>query len=134
MKQNEALVSPNKRFKLILESSGNLVIKDGSRTMWTSLSGSRVFAQPPYELILTPTGNIMVVDANKNIVWSSRTSVHTKYENEFKLSMLDQGKLVVRDKKGEVIWESWPMNNMSTGINFYKPIKYKYTPCHPSNA
>lgn len=34
LSSNNAILSPNKRFKMILEESGNLIIKDGTRTMW----------------------------------------------------------------------------------------------------
>ena len=41
--------SKNKQFKLILEDSGNLIVKDGHRTMWESCSAHMPYAVGPYK-------------------------------------------------------------------------------------
>jgi len=38
---HSGIISNNKRFKLILEENGNLIIKDNTRTMWESSSGNK---------------------------------------------------------------------------------------------
>ena len=130
LKPNEALASPNERFKVFLESTGNLIIKDASRTMWESATTNLPFAKPPYQLVLNPTGNIMILDSNYNIIW---LSIHNETDasiGPYQLDILDEGRLVVRDKKRSIVWESWPTNNMSYGVTFFKKIEYRFVHCH----
>jgi len=49
LQSNTGIESKNKQFKLILEDSGNLLVKDGFRTMWESCSGHMPFAVGPYK-------------------------------------------------------------------------------------
>ena len=50
IKSNTGIQSPNKRFTLILEESGNLVLKDHFRTMWQSASGHIQHTVGPYKV------------------------------------------------------------------------------------
>jgi len=127
---NQALVSKNGRFKLILEDSGNLVIKD-YRTMWESISEFVPHAVGPFKLILSPIGNLVVVSSNEYIVWNSRVS--TSFNNAvrpFTMTLLDEGRLVVTNMVGKEVWESWPMRDMSFGLTYFRPLEYRYVPCH----
>jgi hypothetical protein len=130
LKPNEALKSPNDRFKAILEPSGNFVIKDFTRTMWETATSNLPFAKAPYQLVLNPNGNIMILDSNFNIIW---LSVKREIENStgpYQVEMLDEGKLVVRDRRKKFVWESWPINNMSFGLTFFKKVEYRFVHCH----
>ena len=80
---NEAIVSPNGRFKLILEESGNLIIKDEYRTMWESSSGFLPFAEGPFQLILSPFGYLHVLDKNKLIVWNAIVDAFQNFSGPF---------------------------------------------------
>ena len=126
LEQNVGFQSPNGRFKLILEESGNLVIKDGSRTMWESTSGYLPFTEPPYKLILTPTGSLLILDAKRFVVWFSRNQNST---GPHELRLLNEGKLVIKDATDNILWESWPLRDMSSGITLFKKIIYTYCDC-----
>jgi hypothetical protein len=64
----QGMVSHNGRFRAILDWSGNLIIKDGVRTMWQSVSGNIPYMTPPYELRLSNKGQIYIVDSLNMIV------------------------------------------------------------------
>jgi hypothetical protein len=59
----QGMKSPNGRFKLILEESGNVVFKDGVRTMWESFTANKEYAQPPYSMHVSVRGAVYVIDA-----------------------------------------------------------------------
>ena len=128
MNSNRAMFSKNNRFKLILENSGNLIIKDGTRTMWESVSGYIEHAVNPYKLILTPSCDLIILSSNGYIVWISLF----KYENATgpcKLVLLNEGRLVVTDRNKTEVWQSWPSSN-SSGLTILEPIEYRYIPCN----
>ncbi len=128
---NHALSSRNRRFKLILEDSGNLVIKDYDRTMWESVSGFIPHAVGPFKLIVSPIGNLIVISSNNYIVWNSRVSISLNNASRpFTMTILDEGRLVITDMLDREVWESWPGRDMSFGLTFIRPIEYRYVPCH----
>ncbi|KXN65043.1 hypothetical protein CONCODRAFT_169882 [Conidiobolus coronatus NRRL 28638] len=71
LKQNQGIVSPNGRFKFILEDSGNLVFKDGSRTMWSTRTAHTWYGKAPYKVYLTHRGEIAVKDSRGYVLWQS---------------------------------------------------------------
>ena len=127
--ENEGIYSPNQRFKVILEESGNLVIKDNYRTMWESASGFLTHVEGPLKLVLTPTGNILILDSNKLIVWTSFLTVANS-TRPYELKILDTGRLVVTDKNKLEVWESTPMRGMSRGNTVLAKINYRFCKCH----
>ena len=129
LSSNKAILSPNKRFKLILEDSGNLIIKDGARTMWESLSGYIEHGISPYKLLLTPTCNLIIVSKNGYLIWMSILKEKKTKDSECRLKIQDEGRLVVIDNEKNEVWESWPMRGMNDGVTFFEPIEYKYVPC-----
>ncbi len=132
---NMGLTSTNQRFKLILEETGNLIVKDGFRTMWESTSGNVSYARRPYQLILSPVGNLMVLDVDRLIVWTTKSNkIQDKPIRPFKLQVLDEGRIVVTDGNNSEIWESWPIRNMSSSVKFQTKIKYRFEQCHGKKA
>jgi hypothetical protein len=128
LRSNEAIISNNGRFKLILEDSGNLIIKDDVRTMWESVSGFISHTVSPYYLQLTPMCQLRITSKNGYVVWISNSR-----SNEggcfVDLNELDNGRLVVKDDKNLEIWQSWPTQNNNLGITFNRPVQYRYVPC-----
>ena len=134
-KSNTAyLVSPNQRYKMFVDDAGNLLVKDGARTMWESVSGHIEYAVGPYELLLAPSGHLFIRSANGYMTWMSVLK-RTKEEGDsnYKLSLLDDGRLVVVDSGGDnhqIVWESSPLRGMSRGVTMLRPIEYRFAPCH----
>ncbi len=129
LKSNEAIISENERFKLILEDSGNLILKDDVRTMWESVSGYVPHAVSPFSLHLTPKCQLRITSQNGYVVWfsASRSEVGECFID---FDDLDKGRLVVRDSNRTEVWQSWPSeleNNL--GITFKRPFQHKYAPC-----
>jgi len=124
---NKAIVvSPNLRYKMYLEETGNLIIKDGTRTMWESVSGNMPYAVGPYELLLAPRGNFLIRSKNGYVIWMSLLKNNT-VDSNYSLELQDDGRLVVLDENNVEIWESSPLSN---GITFYRPFEYRFVPCH----
>ena len=131
LESNEALMSPNKRFLMILEASGNMIIKDGYRTMWETNTANKPFAKAPYKLVLNPTGNIMILDSNLIIIWlSNEFDEILNSTRPYQLEILDEGMLVVRDKLKKIVWDSWPTHRSPVNLKIFTKIEYRFVQCY----
>ncbi|KAG4092778.1 hypothetical protein H8356DRAFT_1404565 [Neocallimastix lanati (nom. inval.)] len=53
LKENEALVSKNKKYRFFVQKTGNMVIKENSRTTWSSMTANIEIFEGPYHLALS---------------------------------------------------------------------------------
>ncbi len=37
---------------------------------------------------------------------------------------------VIRYILDKEVWETWPLRDMPFGLTFFRPINYRYAPCH----
>ena len=124
----------------MLDTTGNLLVKDGQRTMWESASGHLPFARAPFRLRLTPSGTLVVVDAGDTIVWTTILVGGGGNATEE-----PKRRLVVSDAAGTLVWHSWPfvLNDESEdrdattrtraspalAATMFRSISYRYVPC-----
>jgi len=78
LKSGEGIKSKNGRFKMYLTTTGNLIMKDGTTTIWESKTANMWFATTPYQLIIDQYGDLVLRDKDKYVLWISQSSV----ENE----------------------------------------------------
>ena len=83
------------------------------------------YASEPFKLVLSPTGQLLVISSNGYIVWGSKSN-STESKRPYKLSLLDEGRLVITDINNKEIWESWPNRGLSLGLTIFQPIEYRY--------
>ena len=119
LKSNEAIVSENGRFKLILEDSGNLIIKDDVRTMWESVSGYIPHTVSPYYLHLTPMCQLRITSKNGYAVWFSAS------RSEFGKCYIDIDDL----NKGFVATNVFKTDNLPLVKLSSSYIKYSFRTC-----
>ncbi|KAG0067772.1 hypothetical protein BGZ89_005725 [Linnemannia elongata] len=121
--------SPNKRFKVILYPSGNMVIKDGTRTMYSSLTANMDYTVAPYQMILTPNGELVIQDATRKWIWGTTNNVKGSV-GPYMAMIEDQGRLVVIDANGKEVWEHWPMGGKNTAYLVHIPTRVCYDTCN----
>ncbi|KAJ3224072.1 hypothetical protein HK099_000284 [Clydaea vesicula] len=115
--EGEGLMSPNKRFKLYLTPRGNLIFKDGTRTMWESSTSSLWFAKDGgYKAYIGSDGSFQVKDTQDRLIWKTGSLT-----NGNKFSVEDNGNLVLYDKDKIV----WNLINIDTN-NLYPTIMTYY--------
>ncbi|ORX75597.1 hypothetical protein BCR32DRAFT_249451 [Anaeromyces robustus] len=132
IKENEALVSSNGKYKFYLQSTGNMVIKEGSRTMWSSNTANVESFESPYKLLLNSTGEFILYDKNDFALW--QVSNGSFYGNElarekntklmsFNLTLSDEGELYVEDENHNKSWSTWSVLEEvnHTHIRYLKP-------------
>ncbi|KAJ3283789.1 hypothetical protein HDU76_008400, partial [Blyttiomyces sp. JEL0837] len=105
----QGLTSPNKRFKLILDYSGNLIFKDGVRTMWETYTANVDFAVPPYSLALSNHGSLYVSDKYGGLIVN--TLVQNSIVRNSYITISNQGELQVHGTDGRPIWTSYDQIN-----------------------
>jgi len=135
MKENEALVSKNGKYKFYLQPSGNLVIKENTRTMWSSLTAEIEMFESPYTLSFSPIGELILRDKNKFIMWetvnadSFKNTAKIEETQEFYLILSDDGELYIEDNQHNMYWSSWPVRLYSQHIRYIYPTIYDITSC-----
>ncbi len=95
MPPNLGITSPNGRFKLILQETGNVIFKDGTRTMWESFTANLPFAVAPYKMMLSDTGSLYVTDSKNMLIFSTITTNTVK---KTKLIISNEGELIIQDQ------------------------------------
>ena len=69
--ENERMVSDNGIYSFYLQSSGNLVVKEYERTMWSSNTAILEPFKGPFTLSFSPIGELILRDKYKYIMWQS---------------------------------------------------------------
>jgi len=62
MKEDEALVSNNKKYRFYVQDTGNMVIKDNYRTTWSSNTANIELYEGPFNLVFSPLGEFILRD------------------------------------------------------------------------
>ncbi|KAJ3327992.1 hypothetical protein HDU76_010773, partial [Blyttiomyces sp. JEL0837] len=127
LSSGQGLTSPNGRFKLILDYSGNIVFKDGIRTMWETYTANVSFAVPPYTLQLSNRGSLYVTDKYGGLIVNSLVNVD-QVRNSW-LNITDQGELQIHGTDGRQIWTSF--DQINPGMSGWRAWGDRKTYCYP---
>lgn len=101
LETNEALLSGDERYALILQGDGNLVLYSPSRPLWASNTVGRGGTK----LIIQSDGNLVIYDKNWSPVWSSRTNG----KGTSSLQIQNDGNLVIYNNTSYT-WATWTVN------------------------
>jgi hypothetical protein len=95
------LISQEGKYRVVLQTDGNLTVKDASDVLkWSS--GSSNLGEGPYRFVMQGDGNIAVRDSKNNFIWGSGTAnVGT---GPYNLYIQDDGNFAAYDSKGAYIW------------------------------
>jgi pimeloyl-ACP methyl ester carboxylesterase len=96
---DQARVSNNRRFTLLYQTDGNLVIyRDGWEPIWASGTEGTI----PGQALMSRDGNFIILDVDGNCIWASNTGGN----DGAYLDMQDDGNLVVYDVYLQPLWAS----------------------------
>ncbi|KAI8910739.1 hypothetical protein DFJ77DRAFT_106906 [Powellomyces hirtus] len=75
--QNQGLRSPNGRFSIYLTDGGNLILKDYTRTIWSSKTKDVWYTQPDsvYHMLVTDYGQLVIRDHKSRLIWQTFNNV-----------------------------------------------------------
>jgi len=97
LKVNDSIFSENRRFHMIMQSDGNLVLYGPNGAVWNSATmtgGSYA--------VMKATGTLIVKSPSERVLWSSRT--HVKGGAKFLLQ--NDGNFVIYSLGGTAIWST----------------------------
>lgn len=96
---NQALVSPNGQYSLVLQTDGNVVLYNGAhQTVWsTNTSGTAAGY-----LIMRADGNLILNNAADNDEWQS----NTYGRGGVRITLQNDGNLVMFNAQGQAVWSS----------------------------
>jgi hypothetical protein len=94
--------SADGKYRLEMQSDGNLVIYDGGDAVWASNTNGKGVA--PYTLAMQGDGNLVIYDKDYSATWASNTA--GKGEGPYTLIMQGDRNLVIYGKDYSVIWAS----------------------------
>lgn len=126
LKRGDSIFSPSRRYQLIFQNDGNLVVydrKESWQAVWnTQTARSEERRQWPYRVSFQSDGNLVVYEGTSNTktpppegwpdvpVWNSGTWG----KGASQLSLQDDGNLVIRKADGTALW--WSGVDTVTGI------------------
>jgi hypothetical protein len=94
----EALTSPNGRYKVKMESDGNLVMYDVDKPVW----GSNTAGSGATQAEMRDDGNLVILHDGHKPAWTSRTRGH----EGAMLALQDDRDLIVYGADGKKLWTS----------------------------
>ncbi|KAG4081764.1 hypothetical protein H8356DRAFT_1438372 [Neocallimastix lanati (nom. inval.)] len=126
LNQNEALISENKKYRFYVQKTGNMVIKDNSRTTWSSNTANIDLFDGSYKIVFSPLGEIILRDKSNYSIWHS---INPKPFNSYKfyLTLTNEGELIVEDQYHNVYWSNWNKRLYDGHIRFVNPVLYEIT-------
>jgi hypothetical protein len=98
----EKLTSTNNKYRLIMQSDGNLILYENNTIVWKT--GTNGTDTAPYKLVMQGDGNLVIYGKTK-AVWSTGTS--GRGTAPYTLVMQGDGNLVIYDKNGTAIWDRY---------------------------
>ncbi len=96
----QSLVSPNGRFKLAMQSDGNLVLYGDGLVLWDS----GTLNDAPDSAMMQGDGNFVIYKANRPI-WSSGTS--SAVRGSYRLAVQSDGNVVVYSPANKPLWQTF---------------------------
>ncbi|KAG4093689.1 hypothetical protein H8356DRAFT_1402663 [Neocallimastix lanati (nom. inval.)] len=135
LNQNEALISENKKYRFYVQKTGNMVIKDNSRTTWSSNTANIDLFDGPYKIVFSPLGEIILRDKSNYSIWNSINplalvdSENLLNSYKFYLTLTNEGELIVEDQYHNVYWSNWNKRLYDGHIRFVNPVLYEITSC-----
>jgi len=137
MNENEALVSNNGKYRFYLQETGNIVVKENSRTAWSSSTANISIYEAPYRITFSPLGELILRDKNNYIVWQilNPLSINNYSDipnnKKFKLIMSDEGELYIEDEKKLMYWSNWHDVRLYTDhVRYIEPVMYEVSSCN----
>jgi hypothetical protein len=108
--QSKRLVSKNRKYHLIMNKDGNLVLysrKHKNRTFfYTPIWSSKTLGKGvgPYRTVMRTDGNLVIYDSNNSITWASNTA--GKGKGPYSIFVQNDGNLVIYGSDGKPTWSS----------------------------
>lgn len=97
----QMMVSKNKRFRLVAQHDGNVVLyQDKTNPLWASNTNGQ--GQPPYRLHMQPDNHLVMYDVTNRAIWG--TGVYNKGASNGFAHMQDDGNFVVYDGANKPMW------------------------------
>jgi hypothetical protein len=107
---NQALFSANKRWELIYQSDGNLVLYDVSTSVPKARWNSHTYGASAGHSVMQSDGNFVVYNAENRPVWDS----HTYGVHDVTCHVQDDGNFVLYSHAPGVsllaVWDAWTDN------------------------
>lgn len=106
LREAQVLKSKNEKFYLTLEYNGNLALygRNSPNLLWCSHS-NRSLSPHPLKLRLNYDGDLMLLDAKKQKIWSTNSGCNLSKSKEFQFEIENDGNLLIKDVSGLVIWK-----------------------------
>lgn len=90
------ITSPNGVYTFAYQSDGNLVLRKGSTTLWSS----GTLGQPVGVSIMQPDGNLVVYGSKNRPLWASNTWGQAGN----RLTVQNDGNVVINNTSGQAVW------------------------------
>ena len=117
LKPGEFLTSPNGKFILIMQYSGQLALYTGGSMIWQSETVN--WDNKDSTLRIQGDGNLVLYKSNGTAIWASGTSG----QGSVRLTLQDDGNLVLYKSNGTAIWASGTSRSVATTTHIGDSLK-----------
>lgn len=95
----QSIVSPDGRYRLVMQGDGNLVLYSPYRALWWT----RTDGKPANRVVVQSDGNIVLYDAQNRYYWAAMTQGNPNAS----LVLQDDGNLVLYSASGRPLWSTF---------------------------
>ncbi len=97
---HQSLQTTNRKYNLVLQTDGNLVLYSSTKAIWASGTNGRIISH----LSMQPDGNLVLYDKDSVAAWNSGTNSSSNQSS--RLSIQDDGNLVIYNGSGRATWST----------------------------
>ncbi|KAG4097753.1 hypothetical protein H8356DRAFT_940443 [Neocallimastix lanati (nom. inval.)] len=136
LNENEALISDNGVYILILQKTVNLIIKEGKRILWSSMSANVTGFIGPDKLSLSPKGELILRDKYNFILWKTyNIGLFDGYgtDDNYALVLSDLSELQIINNELFIIWSSLPYKELNNHFRYKSFTLYDIKDCNEAN-
>jgi hypothetical protein len=104
--QQAALASQSEAHALVLSANGTLALLDRASGGVRTIAGPTARCSPPFELVLLPSGLLVLRDSRGLVLWSSTSACGGGDSSCYSHALQNDGRLVVTDAGGAITYDS----------------------------
>jgi hypothetical protein len=156
LKENEALVSKNGKYKMYLQPSGNIVLKQNERTLWSTQTALMESFSSPFHIAFSAIGDMVLRDRYNHVLWHTinpycyeifninKEDIYTMAKNnnikneciqnlgsvQYRLVLDDSGELQILDNNNNMVWSNLFVRNFNLHMRYVEPLVYAITSCN----
>ena len=108
----QQLKSQNGKYRLSMQTDGNLVLFQGSKLKWHTHTSQ--IGYPPFRLVMQHDNNLAIYDRFNKVIWHSHTHGKGVTKGAW-VKLMNDGNFVIKDKFHKTLWSLSGSSELANG-------------------